>query len=423
MMQAQHESDILNYIGLSGKTLPQRITTAIMTLLNKESLEYPVVFKDVQIHFGPKYTQPLVLCEILRRYDMDLYLCTWAPIYCDAINNGQQAEQVALWRERGFSDEDINFKLYTYCRSILFSERDDSGEIRLCVRELIFDLDNRLIKINESRIVSIKKESDRCCFLFARSTPGLLEAIFAQLALYEHNYSVAEYFANESIDFSKNLAQQEEPSYLGYLLLAQVIWHTRLKDKTPEAADVIEFQKNIQMARTASNPKELSYIEAEILLSYMNSKYHAHWVDEVNLRVLNGEAKDQAVYLKIEEHLERALEGNMYPLAVMLFARDLLCWKSSENQKSYEDYIEKSVDYLEVACLVHGFVLAFYEYAKLGLRNPHPTSQWGERDYVLDTAEAYLTESEKYIYIDPAQRRNLSQQIAEYKQTNYRFSK
>ncbi len=438
--QPQHtESDVLDYISLLRQNLPQRIAMAITTLLNKDSPEYSVVLAAVQIHYGVKYTQPLTLCQILKRYDMDLYLTLWSSIYCDAINNGQLADQIEVWREKSFSDADINFTLFTYCRSILFSERDGNGQIRLSVREFIDELDNRLIAINERRIVAIKEDTQSPFFLFTRTTPGLLEAVFAKLALDEHNYPVAEYFAYKSIDFSRDRVQEEQPSYLGYLLLAQIIWITRLKDNNPRATDVLEFQRNIKIAKEALNPKERSYIEAEILFFAANSNYHSHWISEDNLLSFmacieklereeglvfkNDKARyDHATCQKIEQHLEDALEGDMYPLAVMLFSREVLFWKSSENQKSYDEYLEKLVVYLEVACFVHGFVPAFYEYAKLGLCNSHAITQWGEREYVLDTAEQYLNTSEVYIYMDPTQRRELSQQIAEYKQTNCRFT-
>lgn len=447
------ESEVQEYVLLLQRNLPDRLAIAIKTLLNKDSPEYPVVFEAVRIHYGMRYTNSLSLCEILKRYDRDLSLTLWGLIYCDAINNGQMAEQIMDWRRRAFSDADINFKLYTYCRSVLSSEKDGSGQIRGCVRELICELDTQLIAIYEQRIQAIKMDTKSRFFSFAKTTPGLLEALFANQALDEYNYTVAKHFASQSIDFWKDHAvgskipeprrlpprlsygthfsavpqlvplQNDKPSFLGYLLLAKILWDTRMKDNAPTEADVTDFQSYIKIAKGATNPKERSYIEAEILLCAYNTNYHPHWISNTDLnelvagihRLENEEQRvflthqhrqDFAVFLKIKHLLERALEGELFPPAVMIYSRHVVHWVRAEYPHRYGQCIEKVAGYLKEACLVHGFAPAFYQYALLGLQNPDLIS--------VDTCVQYLELSELYVYVDQAQRRQLYQSIAEY---------
>jgi hypothetical protein len=199
--QLLEQREVDKYINLMTEKYPHGIEIAIQHLLNKDSRANSAVCRAVRLLYGEKFLNPLKLCELLDDQAFNRHLIIWGPIYCQAITNNLQPTAIKAWRDLGFNDIAINFKLYTYVRSLLYAEITGEKMLVPDSHDYLLELDTCLITISLELIDEIKKDIHSKFFAFARNSPGLLEALLGELALAEYNYPLVEQLAKKSILF------------------------------------------------------------------------------------------------------------------------------------------------------------------------------------------------------------------------------
>jgi hypothetical protein len=567
---------------LMAENYPHGLEIAIGHLLNDASNQQQIVIEAVRSQFGEEYINPLILCKKLFEHpcvtqDIPLldpkhrgrekvesqifnrYLMIWAPIYINAISNNLQPAQINEWRNLGFNDNAIRFKLYTYARSLLYAALHESNDDLVpggC--DYLLEMDTELISINLQLITAIKEDKESKFFAFARDVPGLLEALLAEIAYSEKNYTVVEQLANTSISFctdiasyprknsqpstsprssiiidmpkkpsvdllslpishsppsrnsslgrqrsitrtavrddsfspspaslpnscvdsplrkrastfradskpvevfpaqpspmsprsrnrsaseispSKDLAEKRTiPSYLGYLLRALVIWHTKIENNiNPNPADIKEFQKNIEDAKSSrENIQEHYYIRAKIWLMYQNTQRNPLWISEHDLTKLAKDLKafkktdyayseafptddrryDYLIIKQARSKLVRALTGKMFPPASLTLAKDIYYWQTEydgKDQQAAERFLAQTVGFLEEAIGVHGYNPSLHYYGLMIRGNLEYFRNAGSIAFLLKKIKTYLDEAELFIYLDPGIKKTLISNIA-----------
>ncbi len=188
---------------LMTENYPFGIEIILQCLLNKSSVEYPSA-KEAAEQYGPSYDNPIKLCAILRKQTFNNYIIIWTRIYCDTIANGFLQEQIMEWRRLNLNDNDINYKLYSYARSLLYSAIHDPNQIVPGGTTYLNEIDLKLYAIVIQMMEEIQENTQSTLFAFTRNHLGLLEACFAELAFYENNIPLVERLATLSINANES---------------------------------------------------------------------------------------------------------------------------------------------------------------------------------------------------------------------------
>jgi hypothetical protein len=179
----------------------------VLPLLDPNSPEHPYAVAAITNLFGPKYTNPLLLCElVLDKKIFNRYLMIWGPLYCDALNNGFLST-VDEWKGEGYSTNNINYKLFNTVRSRFYHAMYENmlygeGVVIPGGCNFLIELDRKIEEVTLRLIQSHKHDIDANPFPFALKREGLTEALYALLFYYDGNLYVAEQLAKLSINFA-----------------------------------------------------------------------------------------------------------------------------------------------------------------------------------------------------------------------------
>lgn len=460
---------------------PYGLEVLIHCLLEEpDTLDYVNGRNVVSATYGNKYTNPLQLCERkLEKQVFNRQLLIWTDIYINAQNNNTLTEQIAKWRECELNDTDIEYKIYNYARSMLFSGMNQDTILVPGSCELLMDIDKKLYEITMELMANIKRDDIENLFHFAKNHPGLLEASFAQLAEREHNPTLAALLAKSSISFatqaslsprkpkktpnipslesspkvsrrksasSRNASNSEinpevfklaikkltSPSHLGHLILVSSLWETKLKNKRNRDAQAItDFQENLRHAKNSPSNSEKEYIQAAILFHYFNSQFDELWLLPEELEAIGrefeevknsdrmasilgkDEKKQYFIIQKIKNHLENALNHDLYPPAAWMYAKDIYYFESfylDGDVEGLNEFIHKTLFYLEKA-ITCGYLPALYLYAIIVKNNIDLFQEDGSLAVRLRLIKKFFDLSERYVFILPSQKKEFEELI------------
>ena len=188
------------YLSMMLDDNPPGLETIIKLLLNHASPQRVFAVEAVQKKYGEEYVNPLKICQgVLRKKSFDRYLMIWGPIYCDALDNNLLKERIDFWQEQGLSPNDIKVKLYAEIRSYLYPALYGDDALIPGGRNFLVELDRKILEVTLILIKAIEENPQSTDFVFCRDKPGLIYAIFAELALQENNWYVAEMLAQLAI--------------------------------------------------------------------------------------------------------------------------------------------------------------------------------------------------------------------------------
>lgn len=169
-------------------------------LSNNNAPDHAHARQAVQEVFGIRYTNPLKLCEKLRKQGCNSYLMLWGPIYANAVENGFLPELIAEWGRLKLSPTYIDNKLLTYLRSLIDSAIHDNETVAPFREDYLEEIDMRLIRINLQLSNEIRADTTSTLFCSALLHAGQLEGYLADLAWRENNIPLQEQLAKRSID-------------------------------------------------------------------------------------------------------------------------------------------------------------------------------------------------------------------------------
>lgn len=196
------DANVEKFKYLMSENYPFGIEIMIKALLNSDAREHEMAKQAVTAKYGANHLNPLKLCDELRKQSFNRHVMIWAPIYCDAIENGLLTEQVEAWRRLKLNDNDINYKIYSYVRSLLYAEINDPNQCVPAGTIYLKEVDKKLLEIVISMMREIQDNKDSPLFSFTRNRPGLLESCFAELAFNENNIFLLEQLAQLSMNAS-----------------------------------------------------------------------------------------------------------------------------------------------------------------------------------------------------------------------------
>lgn len=236
------------------------------------------------------------------------------------------------------------------------------------------------------------------------------------------------------------LTSEEEPSYLGYLILAQCLWRSRLKENPHRLqADITQFQDRLKDARQAKNKEELCYIKAMIWWNYFDSDNDPLWLTaedkstyEKTLASLsstrfqslgNNTRRQQYTVIKIiRSYLVRAMNSDnanngssdIYPPAAVAYEKHIWYWitdfydRDTSLLNSYKRELQLK---LKQAVEMDGYLPALYSKTQHEMRYLELFMDDGSLTEMYEFAHECYKLSERYIHIEQGQKFDFAEQI------------
>lgn len=251
-----------------------------------------------------------------------------------------------------------------------------------------------------------------------------------------------------------------QPTCLGHLVEALVIWDTRLKNNTDrQESDIDSFKRSLKEARLATDPQELSFILGMIWLTYYDCMLNNKEKDmfmltsdeqsllknphkvlssariqylEQNAKILDLNITDQCILEIAKQHFENACltkswQSRMFPPAIIAIYKSLMYFRENfacGNAEEVEKLKRFWAKLLKEAVLTHGYLPGLAYYAQVYAYAEEPKPQKG--DEILKTIETTsdtlrllhdaFSIAEKYIHIEPDQKKDMEQQIKSHKE-------